>query len=59
MIEAMTALDHAISLAKRLREISKNAAEAEFKNVLADLLGELADAKIQIAELKTRLAART
>ena len=59
MIDAITALDHAISLAKRLREISKNVAEAEFKNVLADLLGELADAKVQIAELKTQLAVQT
>jgi hypothetical protein len=44
-MDPLTTIDHAITLARRLREISKNMAEAEFKNVLADLSNELADAK--------------
>jgi DNA-directed RNA polymerase subunit RPC12/RpoP len=34
-----------------LREISKNIEDAEFKNILADLSLELADAKLKIADL--------
>lgn len=40
-----------ISLASRLREISKNIEDAEFKNLVADLSLELADAKMKIAAL--------
>jgi hypothetical protein len=43
-------LSAAIALAKRLREISSNIEAAEFKNVLADLTSELADAKLEAAE---------
>ena len=46
-----------ISLAKRLREISKNIEDAEFKNLLADLSSELADLKIEAASLKEKVAA--
>ena len=58
MTDPVSALTHALSLAKRLRAISKNVSEAEFKNVLADLLSQLADAKVQAAELKNQLAAQ-
>lgn len=57
-MEALAAIDHSISLVRRLREISKNISEAEFKNLLADLSNELADAKLQIAALKEQLAAQ-
>jgi len=42
---------------KRLREISKNIEEAEFKNLLADLSNELADIKLEAAGLKEKLVA--
>jgi hypothetical protein len=45
-----------ISVVQRLREISKNVADAEFKNLLADLLNDLADLKLQAADYKKRLA---
>ena len=56
-MDILATLNHSISLVSRLREISKNLSEAEFKNLLADLSSELAEAKIHIAELKTQLAA--
>ena len=55
-MDPITTLDHAITLVRRLREISKNVAESEFKNVLADLANQLADAKLEIAALKEQLA---
>ena len=58
-MEPVTAIDHAITLARRLRDISKNIAEAEFKNVLADLSNQLADAKLEIVSLKEQLAVKT
>jgi len=36
-VEALNTISNAITLAKQLREISKNIEEAEFKNVLAEL----------------------
>ncbi|MDP1784711.1 MAG: hypothetical protein Q8K81_04700 [Sulfuricurvum sp.] len=41
---------------KRLREISKNIDESEFKNLLAALSNELADVKLEVAGLKEKLA---
>ena len=49
-------INNAIALVARLREVSKNISEVEFKNLLADLSGELADAKLEIADLKEKLA---
>jgi hypothetical protein len=49
-------LSNSITLVLRLREISKNVAEAEFKNLLADLSSELADVKIEAAALKEMVA---
>jgi len=57
-MDILATINHSISLVGRLREISKNISEAEFKNLLADLASELADAKLQTAELKTQLAAQ-
>ena len=45
-----------IELAKRLREISKNIENAEFKNLLADLSLELADLKLEIVSLKEKIS---
>lgn len=55
-MDVLAIIDHSISLVSRLREISKNLTEAEFKNILADLLNELADAKMHIAGLKDKLS---
>lgn len=51
MADLITTVSTAISLATRLREISKNIEDAEFKNLLADLNLELADAKMKMADL--------
>ncbi len=51
MGDLITTVSTAITLATRLREISKNIESAEFKNLLADLNLELADAKLKIADL--------
>ena len=47
----LVSVNHAFTLAQRLREITKNIEDAEFKNVLADLCMELADAKLAIADV--------
>lgn len=51
MADIITSVSTAITLATRLREIGKNIEDAEFKNLLADLSLELADAKLKIADL--------
>jgi hypothetical protein len=56
-MDIITTISTSITLAKRLREISKNIEDAEFKNLLADLSSELADLKLEAASLKERLAA--
>jgi hypothetical protein len=56
MNDVITAINHSISIVTRLREISKNITQAEFKNLLADLSNELADAKLNIANLKEQIA---
>ena len=55
-MDILSSLGNAIGLVKRLREISRNVAEAEFKNVLADLASELADAKLEASVLKSQVA---
>lgn len=61
-MDIITTIGTSISLANRLREISKNIENAEFKNLLADLSLELADLKLNLAgvldenaELKSRV----
>lgn len=51
MSDLISSVSTAISLASRLREISKNIEDAEFKNLVADLSLELADAKMKLATL--------
>jgi regulator of replication initiation timing len=55
-MDIISTISTSIALAQRLREISKNVADAEFKNLLADLSSELADLKLEAAALKERIA---
>jgi hypothetical protein len=55
-MDIISTISTSISLAKRLREISKHIEDAEFKNVLADLSNELGDIKLEAAALKERIA---
>jgi hypothetical protein len=55
-VDIVSSLSTAITYAQRLREISKNAENAEFKNVLADLLNQLGDVKLELAGFKEKLA---
>lgn len=60
MTDIVSTINNSITIVKRLREISKNLEEAEFRNLLGDLSNELGDAKLEIASLKEELAkART
>ncbi|MCK5707219.1 MAG: hypothetical protein KAI43_06150 [Candidatus Aureabacteria bacterium] len=45
----------AFDLTKRLKEISKNIADAEFSNLLADLSNKLVDTKLEVVGLKTKI----
>jgi hypothetical protein len=49
MTDIASSIATAITLAQRLREISNNIKDAEFKNLLADLSLELADVKLKLA----------
>lgn len=51
MQDVIASIANAISLTKRLKEISDNIRDAEIKNLLADLSIELADSKLKVAEL--------
>ncbi len=51
MDDIISSISTAISLAKRLNEISKTIQDAEFKNLLADLSLELADVKLRLADV--------
>jgi len=55
-LDITSAVNNAIALVQRLREISKNITEAKFKNLLADLSNELADLKLETAALKEQMA---
>ena len=54
-MDIISPINNSLSLLSRLREISKNVSEAEFKNILADLSLELADAKLAAATLKEQI----
>lgn len=51
MSEIIGSISAAINIAKRLKEISKNIRDAEFKNLLADLSLELSDTKQRLSEI--------
>ncbi len=55
-MDIFSTVENSISLVQRLREISKNIEEAEFKNLVADLSSELADIKLEAANLKEKVA---
>jgi hypothetical protein len=54
--DVIASIANAISLTKRLKEISDNIRDAEIKNVLADLSLELAETKLKVAELVSQNA---
>lgn len=51
MVEIISSISNAVSLVSRLKKISENIRDAEFKNLLADLSLELAEAKLKMASL--------
>ena len=55
-MDLISSITNSLTLVQRLRAISKNIEEAEFKNLLADLSSELADVKVEAATLKLKLA---
>ena len=56
MGDLVTTLSTAITLGKRHRDISKKIENSEFKNLLADLNLELAEAKLNTADLLDEIA---
>ena len=55
-MEVISSVSNAIALVSRLKKVSENIRNAEFKNLLADLSLELAEAKIKMASLITENA---
>ena len=55
-MDPVASIQAAISTVGKLRDLAKKIEEAEFRMLLADLSNELADAKVEVAELKARLA---
>jgi hypothetical protein len=51
MGDIISSISTAITIAKRLNEISNNIKDAEFKNLLADLSLELAGPKLRLSEI--------
>jgi len=56
-MDVVASIQGAIDIVGKLRALSKTVENAEFRMLLADLSGELADAKLSIADLKCQLAA--
>ncbi len=54
-MDMLSTLTNTLSLGKRLKEISKNVSEAEFQNILAELLNQLSTANLEAASLKKQL----
>ena len=50
-MEVISSVTNAITLVSRLKKISENIRDAEFKNLLADLSLELAETKMKMASL--------
>lgn len=51
-MDIVSSISGTLSLAKKLKDISKTISEAEFQQVLADLISELSLLKIEVAQLK-------
>ena len=56
MSEVLGAIQSAIDIVGKLRDLSKKIENAEIKMLLADLSNDLADAKLEVANLKVELA---
>ena len=56
MADVVLAVQNAIGIVGKLRELSQKIHDVEFRTLVADLAGELADAKMELAEIKTQLA---
>jgi hypothetical protein len=54
-MDIISPINNSLTLLKRLKVISENIKEAEFKNLLADLSMEIADAKLAEADLKEQI----
>ena len=54
-MEIISTIGNSISLFSRLKDISKNINEAEFKNLLADISNSLADVKLEAVNIKDEL----
>jgi hypothetical protein len=59
MTDVISAIQTAIDIVGKLRNLSKKVEDAEIRMLLADLSNELADAKLEVANLKTTLAQET
>lgn len=57
LMDLMALLQQALEASGKLRDLSKKVEDADFKMVLAELHGALADAKLESGELKMKLAA--
>ena len=55
-MDVVASLQNAITIASKLRDLSKKIEDADFKMYLADLSNELADARLEAANLKVELA---
>ena len=56
MVDVVASIQNAIDIAGKLRALSKKVEDADFTMLLADLSNELADTKLEVAQLKTQLA---
>lgn len=55
-MDVFAAIQSAIEIAGKLRDLSKKVEDADFKMLLVDLSDKLADAKLEVATLKADLA---
>jgi DNA repair exonuclease SbcCD ATPase subunit len=58
IVAGLSALSHALGIAKELREIDKGVDEAGFKLRIAELQTSLADAKIALSDAKVAISDR-
>ncbi len=56
LMSGLTAISHALSIAKELREIDRGVDEAAYKLKIADLIETLADTKIALSEAKEAIS---
>lgn len=56
MADILSSLQLAMDITKKLRELNERVKDAEMKMLLADLQGEIADAKLEVVGLKEQIA---